>query len=200
MITKAQIVTEINARLDRAETETTLAAAITAALLRLSAAKKWKCMWTSAAITVEDGDYSAAQPADFRLMDAVTIYDGASNYEMTEYDRKFAEYVEGRLGTPATGRPQEWCLRGGNIYFGPEADGDYTLTVYYWRYHPAGDSVLFGDVFAEAIYAAVASEYLRGLGLTGEAKFGEVEGAYAQQVGLLSGEIDRDLQVCEPFI
>ena len=157
-ITNASIVTVLNARLRRAETEAALTEPIFAGLTYISGKGRWRVLRTSAATNLVAGNNSIALPANFRIEDRIVLNDGTSDYrplDKTDYD----SVLRARAGSPGRSQPLSYSKAGSNFELNAACDKAYTATVYYWRWHPDQADILFGDAFREAVFNAVMYKY-----------------------------------------
>ena len=87
--------------------------------------------------------------------------DGGAVLEQKSY-RAYLRYLEDNT-TAAGGEPDSYALRHGNITLWPVPDAVITMSIDSSIYHPAVfTDVLFGDVFAEAIYEGVLAAVYAG--------------------------------------
>jgi len=165
-MTKAQIVTVLNSRLNRSETATTLAEAIKAGLKFVSDFARWPCLWHSAEYTTSEGDDNIAWPADFNELDRIVVNDGDNDSDpLTEIT--FREWLRNREDESSSNydEPRHYAERGQYFYLDPPPDdNNYTITVYFWRYHPDQDTILFPESFREAVFNAVMGKYIEAKG------------------------------------
>ncbi len=165
-ITKANIVTQLNSRLGRSETATTLAEVIKAGLKFVSGLGRWPCLHTSKTdYALVSGTYYLAWPDNFRELDCIVLNDGTYDGEpLTEI--KYEEWKKNREDETSANydESEHYANRGKFFYLDPISDGSYTGKIDYWQWHPDQDTILFGDEFKEAVFNAVMGKYLEGKG------------------------------------
>jgi hypothetical protein len=198
-ITKAQIAAALNARLGRAETETTLADYIRAALTDISEAAKFPDLHTSASGSLTIGDWSFSNPTGFRLLDSIVLQDEDSidqePLKLASFTRLLTERAEDTSSDYDL--PTQYAQRGAELFVYPIPDAAYAYTVRFWRYHPDQDTILFGDQFRECIYNGVMMHYLGGIGLTADPKFAEKAGLFTQQLQRLADSLPTEPCIVE---
>ncbi len=170
-VSKANLVSILNTRLIRAETTTTLADEIRAVLKFISGFAKWKDLWANSTGSLSSGDLTIAEPAGFRVHDAIILNDSTYNKRPLEFI-SYRQYLRGREDEASANydEPLNYARRGGSLYLDPVPDGndgttDWAYTWYYWRFHPDQDEILFGDEFEEAMYEGVMWKYLTSQGV-----------------------------------
>ena len=168
-MTKDEIVTVLNARLQKTETTTTIAEDIRAGLKYVSEGGLWPCLHHTATGTLTSATQYIAWPTDYRALDAITINDGTyESRPLTRLDGGFDQWLKNRedetSGNYST--PTEIAERAQKWYLDPVSDdnggSDYTYTVRFWRYHPHQSEILFPESFREAVFDAVIGKYLMG--------------------------------------
>jgi len=195
-ITKAEILTVLNARLNRAETD--IDEEIRSALYDLSNMANWKDLWTSDTTnTLTAGDTYLSLPDNFKELDAIVLNDGSEDGEpLKPLVGGFREWLRRREGESSSDydEPEYYVIRGKRFYLDPVSDdndgNDYTATIYFWRTHPNDlDNILFGEQFREAIYNKTIAVYLQGLGLAMQAsdasKLADALASYGREVNKL---------------
>lgn len=160
-ITKANIVTALNNRLKRAETEASIAGEIKSGLSYLSHEGNWPCLHTSADVNLVAGNNSIDFPANFKKEDEIILNDGTSDSEPLE-EISWENILVIRSGNPGRSEPNAYAKRGVKFELDSACEKAYTATVYYWQNHPEQATILFGDEFEEALYNAVLYKYLEG--------------------------------------
>lgn len=171
----ASVITDLNDELTLSESTSTLSTAVKKAMTKglrwLSKRARWSCLHQSKEDYTTAGDSSIAWPDNFRVLDRIVVndgtYDGKPLKKITyerwlkrREDESIADYDE----------PEEYAARGEQFYLEPKPDNNdgsnYTVKVWYWRWHPAitaaDTAILFADVFKEAILAATIAAYLDG--------------------------------------
>lgn len=175
-ITVANVITDLNDELTLSESTDTASTAIKKAMSKavrwLSKRARWSCLHHSKEdYSTSEGDESIAWPDNFRVLDGIVVNDGT-------YDSKpltkitYNKWLKRRADetTADYDEPEEYADRGEKFYLDPLPDSNdgnnYTIKVWYWRWHPAitavDTTILFGDVFKEAIVAATIAAYLDG--------------------------------------
>lgn len=184
-ITVANVITDLNDELTLSESTTTASTAVkkamTKALRWLSKRARWGCLHTSKEdYTTSAGDESIAWPDNFRVLDSIVVNDGT-------YDSKpltkitYNKWLKRRADETSADydEPEEYAERAQKFYLDPRPDANdgsnYTIKVWYWRWHPAitavSTPILFADVFKEAIVAATIAAYLDGKGRHAKAQY-----------------------------
>ena len=171
-ITKDNMVDELNARLNRSETTTTLAQEIRGALRYISGFAKWKALYvvSGGSDTIASGTNSIAYPTGLRVLDKIVFNDGTYDGKpLTEMD--WNQWLKNRHDESSTNydEPKRYVERGSNIYLDPVPDDndgvtDWAYTLYYWQWHPDQATILFGDEFEEALYELLMWKYLTAQG------------------------------------
>jgi hypothetical protein len=161
-MTKGEILTVLNARLKRAETD--ISTEIKAALAFVSAYGLFPCLHTSTSPTLAAAAKYLAHPTGFNTLDYITLNDGTYDSQPLD-EASWEDILRWRAETTSTGEPLSFCDRGSNFEMDCGADTAYTATIYYWRNHPDQETILFGNEFAEALYNLTMAFYLRGKGI-----------------------------------
>ncbi len=192
-ITKEELLTVLNARLARSETD--IDEEIRSALYDLSELALWPDLWTSdTSQTLASGDVSLSHPSDFRILDKIILNDGSNDGRpLTLIDGGFDQYLKRKEDESSTDydEPLEYTPRGTLWYLDPTADGAYTTVIYYWKYATSLSSIDFSEPFREAIYNAVMMKYLEGKGLAQTPKFAEKAQLYLRETTKLLPRADR---------
>ena len=183
-ITVANCITDLNDQLKVSEStdspSTAVLNALTKALRWLSRQANWSCLHTSASPTTTEGAQSVDYPANFRKLDYIVVNDGT-------YDGKpltkitFRKWLRKRRDETSADydEPTKFAQRGKKFYLEPRPDSNdgnnYTVTVWYWRWHPGiaalGTTILFPDEFSQVVFDAFAGAYLDRKGRHGKARY-----------------------------
>ena len=150
--------------------------AIRAGLRWLSEQARWSVLHTSAESTTTSGTQYVDYPANYRLPDKITVNDGT--YESKALSRiTFAKWCFNREDETSGDydEPENYAIRRRRFYLDPIPDdnggSNYTVTIWYWRYHPDQTSILFGEDFEQAVNYAVIAAYLEGKGRHSKAQY-----------------------------
>lgn len=175
-ITVASVITSLNDKLILDESITTASTAVKDAMSKavrwLSKRARWSCLHTSKEdYTTTEGDESIDWPDNFRVLDGIVVNDGTNDSEPLS-EITYNKWLKRRKDESSADydEPEEFAPRGEKFYLDPRPDANngsnYTVKVWYWRWHPAitaiATTILFGDVFKEAIVAATIAAYLDG--------------------------------------
>jgi hypothetical protein len=168
-ITKTTIKDALNAELKKSETitGTEFLRAVRAGLRWLSGQARWSCLHNSKEdYTTSEGDKYIAYPDNFRVLDYIVVNDGNNDsapltkisYEKwlkQREDESSADYDE----------PDSFAKRLRRFYLEPRPDSNggsnYTIKVWFWRYHPDQATILFGEDFEEVVNNAVIAAYMK---------------------------------------
>lgn len=182
-LTTAKMVSRLNADLQTAESEPTFTAGGTnnllirrrEALAWLSRQALWSCLHTSEeGSALAEGSAYISFPSNFRILDAIVLNDGSDDGEpLKKLDGGYPALLKKKedLTSADYDEPEYYVQRLRRFYLWPVADGAYTPTTHYWRYHPDQSDILFGDDFEEALYCAFIAAYLDGKGRHAKARY-----------------------------
>lgn len=160
-ITKAEILTALNSKLNRSETD--IDGDIREALYDISR------------------DYNFLEKED----SSISTVDGTPNYDLPNSDQvkniknvvvekdssrsyplgfmTWQDYLVKREGTAVTGEPREYTIFDNDIYFDPTPDDVYTVYMYINRIHPTDIStILFDEILRKSITVLTFQKYLEG--------------------------------------
>lgn len=166
-MTYGEILNILNSRLKRAETN--VDAETLAALREIGDLANWPCLHIGDEVDLIAGDMVIAYPANLRALDAIFLSDASRDYPpLNKAD--WLDILRSRVSNTGRSRPTRFCQRGGKFELDAECDAAYTATVYHWRHHPAGETILFPDEMAEAVYELTMSVYLEGKKMIPEAE------------------------------
>lgn len=168
-ITAAEVLAEVNERLNRSETAIT--DELRAILKDLSIRGNFLTAIDESQ-TLTSGTVSLDEPVDFKaLVEAGHkgdrgivlndgIYDGKPLKEIS-----YAEYLRRKKDETSANydEPKYFAHWNNKFYLDPASDdnngSDYTSKIHHYRFHPEStSSILFGDQFREAIYCGVTSK------------------------------------------
>ena len=179
-ITRTTIITALNEELNASESTTPSARMLRAmrtGLRFVSGLARWSCLHTSKTdYTTAAGDESIAWPANFRELDVIKVNDGTyDSAPLTEISyEKWQEHREDET-TADYDQPEEFARREQKFYLQPRPDANsgsnYTVKVYYWRWHPDDSTILFGEDFEEVVNNAVIAAYLESKGRHVQAQY-----------------------------
>jgi hypothetical protein len=164
-ITSSEILAAVNNNLHRSETD--IDEQIRAALKVLSGAGNF--------LAAEDGSQTLSladtyldEPADYKALEAIVLNDGTNDGEPLS-EITFGEYL-GRKEDESSAdydEPLEYAHFNNRFYVEPAADGSYTATIYYYRYHPDSiTTILFDDQWRDAIYSLTSYLVAKKFGLS----------------------------------
>lgn len=174
-ITKAEILTNLNAKLDRSETD--IDEEILAALKWLSL--KDDFLWVEAYVNTIIGRKYYSLPLDYKDMIEIKVADNRPLRKITweEYQTLIADETSANRAEPT-----RYCIHGGFWYAYPTPDAIYKVTLFYPNFvlesegsTDAVDDIAFSDIYRDAIYCKTKAIYCRGLGWTDEAILFELE-------------------------
>lgn len=172
-ITKDEIAVVLNARLNRSVTASSISEEIQAALVDLSTRAHCPDLYTDEDVNLVQTDDAADFPENLSDYDMLSIDGGEPLEEVS------LEVIQGSI---STGEPSHFAVRGRKFHLWPTCSGSYTLTIHFWKYHPSGDTIHFGDEYREAVYCGVIAKYLEGLGLVKDSKYDAALLAYYREV------------------
>jgi hypothetical protein len=148
---------------------------------RLNAGLRWlseqglfPCLHHYSTDLLAASEDSISKPDDFYELDCIVLNDGTYDSKpLTRFQGGFSEYLKGKenLTTSGYDEPKQFVEHGTKIYFGPPANGSYTVKIWFWRYCNNIDNILFPDEFEEAVYNACIAAYLDGKGRHDKAKY-----------------------------
>lgn len=196
LVTRAEILTALNTRLGRSESNVT--DYINATLSEISCAALWPVLHTSETTAVTSGTTTVDDPSDLRVLDFVSLLEGGvvrarlhpitwESYQRQLVDMTSAEYNE----------PQYFVRRGGKLYLWPIPDGAYSVKVFYWKHYGEGDTILFDSRFREALYNGTMFHYLEGIGLDADPKTAQVRDKYNRAMDKLMNDADTPVDIAE---
>jgi hypothetical protein len=191
-VTKAQILTALNLRLNRSETD--IDTFIVEALANLCGRGLWKDLWTTdnSTGTLADGSASFNLPTDLMAIDRIVLHDGTDYGDPLKL-ASWDDMLTWRKGTQTGAEPGYYCPRGRTAQVHPAADAAYTPYVYYWKWAVSADSIPFRDLFRPVLTYATQAFFCAGVGLAADPKFTEQWGLYENALAKLVGE--KDTQV-----
>jgi hypothetical protein len=175
-LTWKTVVASLNQDLAASESVTTCSArskrALRTALNWLSRQANWSCLHTSTeASALSSGSDSIDYPDNFKQEDEIILNDGTYDGEpLKKLKGGYNRYRKLRKDetTGSYDEPEEYVKRQNKFYLYPVADGAYTPTIYYWRYHPIDDAdiitddpaLLFTEEFEDCLNSAFIAAYL----------------------------------------
>ena len=150
-ITKADILTFVNAKLNR--TETDIDTEIQTILDDLSDAEL--LVGTDTDQSMEDSDEYLEYPTNYKRLISIVLNDGSTDGAPLEaLPGGWDEYLEWMKGAVSTGEPEWFVEHNSRFYVWRPANGDYTASIEFFKKHPEDlDSILFGDDFTDVINA-----------------------------------------------
>jgi len=179
-ITKAAILTMVNDRLNRSETN--IDAEVIEAVDKLGRAGNFLPASTSIETTANDYDY--AEPTRLREFHVLTIIGTAGPLQRISY----GDWLRNYGGGVSTGEPQEYAHWKGQVYLWPIPDAAYTITVDYWEFHAdSADNITFADKYRSALEHYVIMAKARNLQLYDDARI--YAGYYDEAVRQLLKEV-----------
>ena len=154
-ITKAEILTVLNNRLRRAETD--IDEEIRSALSDLSSKDDF-LIKEATRDTEEDVRYYSV-PANFKDRLVIKVNDSPPLTKKT-----WGEYQKAIAHATGTGEPEIFALHNDFFWLHPcPGSTTYTMTLYYSIFHPDDlDDIEFPEIFREAVYEATICFYLIG--------------------------------------
>ncbi len=191
-ITKAAILTALNSRLLRAETN--IDEHIDALLSDLSALANWPALFTSTTSDLVAGTSTITLPTDLKSLAKVTLNDGTYESEPLG-DITFDQYLKNQAETTSGDRdePLQYAKKGGKLYLDPVSDGSYTATIYYYKFHGDAATILFGDEFTQCIFTGVMMKYIAAIpGLQADSKYPIVRAEHNTELVKLLPSADYD--------
>jgi len=188
-ITKAEILTALNTKLRR--NETNIDSDLRQVLKDISGRDGFDPLSATATGTIEAGDKYIDYPADFKREISIILNDGTydgkplTKIEWKEYLKKRAEET-----TSDRDEPIYYTKHMKRIYFYPVPDAEYTYTLEFYRNHPDDlDTILFAERFRKAIERGVIAENLEGRQRWDEAE--KVRGLYESEIYKMQGQYDH---------
>ena len=180
--TSASILTMVNARLNRLETD--IDDKLIDTLQNL--ASRGDFIESTATVSAVDGTQSYTEPSRIKTVESIKVSDDELPLEkitMQELQRRYA--IDSSEGVPVA-----YARHGGNLFVFPTPDDSYTLTVYYFAFHAASTTIEFEDRFREAVAARVTAMVARGLEMFDRANYWFEK--YNEEVALLRYNADED--------
>ena len=156
-MTNAQILTEVNARTNRAETD--ISTIRNAVLTDLSMA--WNFLEKTSSVTVSAAAQSAALPSGCIKVKSVTDSSGKVLQPVS-----IEELLNFQAVNPATGVARKWSQHNDSLYVYPAPTSETTYTAYHS--YESVDVDDFDDCFDEAIVEGCCFKLYESLGLLGE--------------------------------
>ena len=156
-ILKADILTFVNAKLNRAETD--IDTEIQTVLNDLS--DEYLLTSSDLSQSLAGGSTYLVYPTNFKEIIALVLSDSVQSYIPLK-PQSYAEYLEAMTYNASTGKPEYYSEYDGKFYMYPApnaADTAYTAKIEYYRYHPQDvATILFRDEFKNAINFGVTAE------------------------------------------
>lgn len=156
-IAKADILTEVNENLQTSFTASEIATRIQAILDDLS--EEDLLVETDSTQTLADGDTTLNEPTGFRALVAITLTITSSSseqYPLIKLKGGHKQYRELRHNDDTTGIPRWFSNFDGKFYLWRPPSQAFTSLIEYYKDHPQDiDTIEFGDIYQEAIYAGV---------------------------------------------
>lgn len=161
-ILKAEVLAHLNKDLNRAETD--IDEYILEALKDLSLQDDF--LWSDKTIPTTNGGDSYSVPDDCKKELVIKIDDNRPLGKIT-----FREYQALISNETSADRdePNRYAIHGGKIYPYPTPDDIYQMKVYYPAFileSGAVDTIVFKDIYRNAIYCKTKAQYCRSLGWT----------------------------------
>jgi len=158
-ITSAEILTAVNRKLNRSETD--IDTQIKEILYDISS--RGNFLKSSSTITAADSTASTSAPD--LMKEPIALYITGGNYldEIT-YD-EYMQFIEDQSSVSES-EPEQYALLDDTFYWKNRPDTDYTVNIDYYKYHADSTTVEFDDRFRWAIYDGVAMAVARDLKLT----------------------------------
>ena len=178
-ITNTEVLNAVNVNLNRSETD--IDEQTRMALKKLSGHGNY--LHNTDTASLSDGTTYIAEPTDFKDIEAIVLNDGTDDgapLEKIEFD----EYLKRKEDESSDNRdePKYYARFNKRFYVDPTADGSYTATIYFYRYHTDSlNTILFGDEWREAIYSLATFYVAKKFGIERYMKLygGNEEGALA---------------------
>ena len=198
-ILKAELLTVVNKSLNRGYTGTALDAEITSVLKDLSQRGSFLQDEFKRA-TVADRDYYSL-PDYFKdlLFIGMKSSDDTTIYKPLVYER-FSMYKRNIYYSSTTGTPKRYTWQSGYMYPRPIPDKVYNMYLWYAYYHPetigedkACDSILFDDIYREAIELGFCYKVALNLNLDSDAA--KFKSLYQEQVNLRKKDLKEDTKI-----
>jgi len=174
-ITEDEIVAALNARLDKNEDTDTISDQIYSTLSDISKFARWPDLHTSVIVNVFNGDTSIAYPANFRILDYITIFDGTDEGKPLD-SIQYPEWLRRRESETSASyeEPRRYAKRGKAFYLDPIPDtaktysitgvdtGNKTFTIegsYASRFVAADSIKITGSPGNDGTYTVASSSY-----------------------------------------
>ena len=160
-ITKAEILTALNLRLNREETDvdTYIRATVYDISVQYNFLEK-----EDSSISTVDGtpNYDLPNSDQVKNIKNVVVEKDSSRSFPLGF-MTWQDYLVEREGTAVTGEPEEYTIFDNDIYLYPTPDDVYTVYMYINRIHPTDlSTILFNEVLREALILYTIKKYLEG--------------------------------------
>jgi len=185
-ILKAEILTEVNQNLGRAETD--IDVEIRDVLYDLSSRDNFLLNSSLAGVTTDSVAYISL-PDDFKELKSIVLNDGSQDGDpLTKIT--WEEYLQNISGSPSDSEPEHYVIHNDLIWLEPNPDGEYTVKMYFWRYHTSAiTTILFPEQFRKCINAGVTAAVAASFQLDDEAKWAS---KYEYQIRIRQSNLIKD--------
>ncbi len=150
---KANILTEVNSKTGRAETD--IDNIFIGVLTKLS--RDHDLLWAQGAIALDDGTKSHAVPADYKETIAIVVIDSDGNRSEPLTEISFREYLklrEHEVDGSNENEPKKFAIHNNLIWPWPVPNKDYTSSEHHYsKYHSVTvfDTITFSQLIQEAV-------------------------------------------------
>jgi len=164
-ITAAEVLAEVNQRLNRSETAVTdeLRAILKDLSIRgdfLFAIDEYQTLASGSTTLDEPDNFKALVEAGHKGDRGIVLNDGTYDGKPLK-EISYAEYLRRKKDETSASydEPKYFAHWNNKFYLDPTSDDTYTAKIHHYRFHPEStSSILFGDHFREAIYCGVTAK------------------------------------------
>lgn len=156
-IAKADLISFLNSRLERGETN--IDSLLRETLLDLSL--RVPALADTEDVSLAEGDKSKPLPTGFRDLIAITM-DGKPLGRINSFEN-YLELIKNETESNYS-KPTKFIIHGGNIYFYHTSDDDYTATIYQSKITTDTNTIQLDDRFENALKYGLCFFYLLGIG------------------------------------
>jgi hypothetical protein len=182
-ITKASIITDVNANLNTAFATTELDTAIIKTLRDMS--NKKLLVGTDATQTLSDGSKTLNHPTGFNSIISITLIDGSGNEQkpLKKLPGGHKEYRQLRHNDDASGITEWFSDFDKKFYLWRPADDSYTTLIEYYKNHAkTADSIEFTDELENLMFA-------------GATYYHAIQKGRTNAISIWAAEYDRQLKM-----